>query len=178
VHRQTVDEKLNAWYREAHDTGTNFRGLSVMHHDRDIRRLIVRACGPKSEALRVLDYGCGAGMQYEAPHNLQRKLHIPKPTLYDPGNAMYAEKPAGTFDGVICSDVLEHVPEALVGNVLAEVFDYAERFVWMSVCCRAAKKVFPDGTNMHVTVKGEQWWRKQVAKHAKAGVVYDLIFTP
>lgn len=177
MHRETLDPKLNAWYREAHDAGLNFRGLSIMHNDRDIRRLIVRACGATSEKLRVLDYGCGAGMQYEAPHNLQRKLHIPKPTMYDPGVERYAQKPTGTFDGVICSDVLEHVPEALVGNVLAELFDYAERFVWMSVCCRPAKKSFPDGTNMHVTVKPETWWKAQVKAHARPGVMHDLIFT-
>lgn len=32
-------------------------------------------------------------------------------TLYDPGYEPYSTLPVGDFDGVICTDVLEHCPE-------------------------------------------------------------------
>jgi hypothetical protein len=34
--------------------------------------------------------------------------------------------------------------------------------VWASVCCRPAKKHFPDGVNMHVTVMPLDWWQERV----------------
>ena len=170
--RETVDPALIAWYRQASATKAQFQGLSVINHAKPIRKLI-QATG----ATRLLDYGCGLGNQYSAA-----KLHefwgVPVPALYDPGVVGLETKPAGSFHGVICSDVLEHVPEALLGNLLAEVFGYAERFVWMSVCCRPAKKSFPDGRNLHVTVRDPQWWTRLVRKFERPGLRTELIFTP
>jgi hypothetical protein len=81
---------------------------------------------------------------------------------------------------VICSDVLEHVPEQLVDNVIEELFGYARLFVWMSICCRQAKKHFPDGTNLHVTVQPEAWWIARIARYARAGEgpACHVVFTP
>lgn len=178
--RETVDPALMPYYREASATGLQFLGLSVMHHERDIRRLVVTACGkdtPPSK-ISVLDYGSGRGMQWKR-ERLHEKLGVSRPTQYDPGVAGLETKPEGTFTGVICSDVLEHVPEHLVENLLAEVFEYAEKFVWLSVCCRAAKKRFPDGTNLHVTVRPREWWQDKVnaaaALHPNTHV--HLVFT-
>ena len=39
-------------------------------------------------------------------------------TCYDPGYAPFAEPCEGTFDGVITTDVLEHIPEEDIGWVL------------------------------------------------------------
>ena len=108
---------------------------------------------------------------------------MPYPTLYDPGVEGLRQKPAGTFDGVICNDVLEHVPEHLVREVIAELFDYAERFVWASVCCRPAKKWFDPETkerNLHVTLQPQKWWNARFLEAAgkKPGVKWSLVFNP
>lgn len=167
----TVDPELIAWYREQAATGMQFQGLSLLPYAKSVNKLII-ATG----ATRLLDYGCGLGYQYS-----RAKLHdfwrVPQPTLYDPAVAGLDTKPEGTFDGVICSDVLEHVPAELIGNVLRELFDYAEQFVWLSVCTRLAKKHFPDGRNLHVTCQPSSWWADRVRKFAK-GRRYQLVFTP
>lgn len=135
-------------YKLMHAAG-HFPGHSIVAHVDEIDNLI-RKSGSKT----ILDYGCGKGEQYSI-----RKLHKfwgVEPTLYD--IATYPEKPEGTFDGVICTDVLEHVPEELVKDTIAELFSYARKFVFMSICTRDAKKTLPDGRNAHLTVRPQQWW--------------------
>ena len=63
-----------------------------------------------SGAKTLLDYGAGQGWQYteECYHVLWNIM----PTLYDPAVAAFHVKPSQRFDGVICTDVLEHIPEA------------------------------------------------------------------
>jgi len=80
---------------------------------------------------------------------------------------------------VVCSDVLEHVPESEVNEFVQRLFSYEKRAVWASVCCRPAKKFFP-GTdvNLHVTVQPYQWWHDTFSEHAEEGKVWELVETP
>lgn len=166
-------------YREMAAGGDSFHGVSVVQHSRVIGKLINRV-----EAKTLLDFGCGRGDAYKQPHRLHRAWGLKwwDVTLYDPSFPEHDEKPAGRkFDGVICSDVLEHVPEDQVDAFIAELFSFATKFVWASVCCRPAKKCFP-GTeiNLHCTVRPAEWWDQkfhdEAAKHP--GIVWHLTETP
>ena len=135
------------------------RGLSILRFRASIAK-IVNGC----RARTVLDFGCGAGDAYRQPHRLSRDWPTVRwydVTLYDPAFAENAKPPRGEFDVVLCSDVLEHIPEAEVPAFLARLFSHARCHVWASVCCRPAKKAFPDGTNLHVTLQPLDWWREQ-----------------
>lgn len=169
--RHTVDPRLIAYYRDAMAEGSQFFGVGVTQYEKPIRKLIQR-----TEAKTLLDYGCGQAHAY-TQHGIHKRWGVAMPTLYDPAFAPYSVKPSGTFDGVICSDVLEHVPEKLVGAVVAELFEYADKFVWASVCCRPAKKLFPDGRNLHVTIQPFAWWQAKLTAAAH-GKLYLLIETP
>lgn len=158
MNRNTVDEKLVRKYRAMAAIGGNFRGLSVLAYVDQIAELI-RQTGSQ----HILDYGAGRGDAYEEPFDLRAKWGV-QVTLYDPAFPTHEIKPVGNFHGVICSDVLEHIPVGNVEAVLEDLFDYAERFLWMSVCCRPAKKKFDDGKNMHVTVRPLKWWNAMVEK--------------
>jgi len=153
-------------YRDMVENGsTNFSGLTVVHHAPEIGALMTRHW-----ARTALDVGCGRGEQYREPYNLQFGWGLESVTLYDPAFADHNKLPpeGKTFDAVICSDVLEHIPEHELDEFIGELFKRADKFVWMSVCCRKAKKEFPGGGNLHVTVKGINWWNAKVTNVARA----------
>lgn len=166
-----------ARYRELAATdGTNFSGLSILQHAKSIAKL-VKSTGAKS----MLDYGCGRGDAYRSPHKVHQTIGISRPfvTLYDPAFRRDNELPIGRYDLVVCSDVLEHVPEDEVDELILRLFAYAKKAVWASVCCRAAKKSFPDGVNMHCTVQPYAWWEaKFKAASEHLDVPFDLVETP
>ncbi len=94
---------------------------------------------------------------------------MPCPALYDPAVARYAAMPPGSYDGVICSDVLEHVPRDELDDVLADCFGAARKFVFFSICCRAAHKSLPNGMNCHVTIEKPAWWTRRLQEFKAAG---------
>lgn len=170
-----ADESMIPRYRELAALGESLRGLTILRYADEIGDLVRR-----HRAQRLLDFGCGAGDAYRQPHVVHRSwgLRWFEVELYDPAFDEHAEKPHGIFDGVICCDVLEHVPRDAVDAFIVTLFSHARRFVWASVCCRPAKKAFPDGTNLHVTIEPADWWRDAFTRLAPEGVHWTLVETP
>lgn len=164
-------------YREMAAEGANFYGLSVLQHKALIGKLI-KQYGVET----LLDYGCGRGDAYKSPHKVWHEWGLKRPNvmLYDPAFPGHDKLPSRRFDAVICSDVLEHVPEEDTERFVGDLFNHAKSVVWASVCTRAAKKSFPDGTNLHVTIKPLQWWLDTFAevKLLFPTVKFVLIETP
>ena len=140
-------------YEEMHADPDVFRGQSILAHGGDVMRLII-----DHGARDVLDYGCGKGAQYWH-FGIDRWWGV-LPWLYDPAIPAFAEEPPSplSFDGVICCDVLEHVPEADVPDVLDAIYHRARRWVFLSICCRPSSRELPDGRNCHLTIQPRQWW--------------------
>lgn len=158
-------------YREMHEKGF-FCGYSLNGHCGAIAEL-VDAYKPKN----LLDYGCGKGMQY-TEKNMHNNWGGIMPTLYDPAVPGIDKKPPFGFDGVICTDVAEHVPEGEVLEFLKDVFRYAKKFVFMTICTRPAKKTLPNGMNAHVTVKDEDWWLQRINEAQENKRVHiEVVFT-
>lgn len=123
-------------------------------------------CGGKQFVPRLLDYGSGKGYQY-LTHRIHERWGGSLPTCYDPGVVQLSARPQGVFDGVLCTDVLEHIEEEHLRDVVDDIFGFARprylrrstrSFVYLHICCRPAHKHFPDGTNLHATVKPPTWW--------------------
>jgi len=157
-----MTESLIPLYVSMAAEGIHFPGFAILKHVDEIKQLI-----KKFAVQRVLDYGCGRGDQYRAPHRIHRAWglqwwHI---RLYDPAFPTHDERPHGKFDLVVCSDVLEHIPEDQVDDVIGELFMFAGKAVWASVCSRPAKKNFTDSdVNLHVTLHPVLWWEKKFAE--------------
>jgi len=139
-------------YQAMHAAGA-FNSRSISQWLPEIALLVRR-----HDARTLLDYGCGSGNAYLKDRVHKTHFRGVMPTLYDPGAAAFSAKPEGRFDGVICADVLEHVPEDELPALIEDLAGYAGKFLFASVCCRPAKKTFPDGTNLHVTVRPFRWW--------------------
>jgi len=156
-------------YKLAHKKPYFCRGTAIKGYVEEIKEIIEET---KSETL--LDYGCGKGHQYSVA-----KIHefwgVKRPYLYDPGVDGIDIKPKGRFDGVICTDVLEHVenPEA----VLRELFWYAKNFVFMTISLQNSpeRKNLPDGTPLHISVFPKEWWMDKI-KSLSNGIKYIVHF--
>ena len=151
-----------------------FPGESLPKEAARIKRLI-KLTGART----ILDYGAGKGQQYlpfriadedertEYP-DIRSYWGVDEIRCYDPGYRPFTALPSGKFDGVICTDVLEHCPEEDVPWILGELFGYANSFVYANVACFPARKRLPSGGNAHCTIKPVRWWEEQIEGPARA----------
>lgn len=144
---------LIAMYRQMHAEG-KFAGLSVVPYASTIRELIA-----KTGSTSVLDFGCGKGQQYTF-HNISEDWGVDL-RLYDPAVPGFTAHPFPA-DGVICCDVMEHIPEIDVPKTLRKILTLAGKFVFFVICTRASKKSLPDGRNCHLTIQPKEWWNDAV----------------
>src|SRR2546428_10236783 len=118
-----------------------FPGASLPKEAARIKRLI-----KQTGARTILDYGAGKGQQYWPLRVADEEERIDYPDIrsfwgvqeihcYDPGYTPFAQLPTGKFDGVVCTDVLEHCPEEDIPWILDELFAYADKFVYANVAC-------------------------------------------
>lgn len=108
----------------------------------------------------ILDYGCGQSRMIHA----LRLDYDAELFRYDPAIPDYGKKPGKVVDLLINIDVLEHIPESKLDEVIAD----------MRACCRdaiiivdtvPAAKTLPNGENAHCTLYPGDWWRDRLARH-------------
>jgi hypothetical protein len=178
-YKELLDE-----YKLLHTNGNDivsgkdiFNGISLVYYLKDIEGII------NQEYCRsILDYGCGKAWLYsedkykQIPIDKQGHL-LPRPlpelwgldyfSLYDPGYEKYNKLPKGKYDGVISSDVIEHIDEKDSDWVLNEIFSFARKFVFITIACYEALKKFSNGRNVHVNVKEPEFWKEKLNKLSK-----------
>jgi len=161
-----------AMYETLHEEGESlakktgketFPGKMLIRHTPGIKEMIDR-----TGATSILDYGAGKGAGYEqrdvtlsngdVASSIQAYWGVSDIRCYDPGHEPFKELPEGQYDGVICTDVLEHITTPDVAWIVDEMFGYARKFVYANVACYPAVKFLPNGQNVHCTVKPPEWW--------------------
>lgn len=146
-------------YRQTHIAHPEyFTGYSLTTYVSEINALIQH-----SNIKTCLDYGCGKAHAWSY-HNLSVLFGLDKVVLYDPGVERYSMRPADSCDLVLCIDVLEHVPEGCVDEVLLDICSLAKKAVFLNITTRPATKKLVDGTNAHATVKPKHWWQAKIEK--------------
>lgn len=159
-------EQLIELYKLMHRNHKMFRGNSLKAHTEAIAQLV-----EKHQAQSLLDFGSGKALQYDELHLHDRWGGL-KPTCYDPGVEALSKKPEGQFDGVINTDVAEHIPESAVDSFLAEVIGHARKFAFFCIFTGRSRKFLPDGRNCHVTVRPPEWWLERICA-ATSGQLAD-----
>ena len=152
-----------------HAAKDTFKGISLTEHITPVAKLLKR-----TESQTLLDFGAGKGQLYKddpAQPGTRHKHMDAWPgvsvTCYDPGYAPFSDPYEGSYDGVISTDVLEHIPEEDIPWVLDDLFAQAKKFVYAVAACYPAKKIMPDGTNAHCTNQPPAWWAGQIALAAR-----------
>lgn len=140
-----------------------FPGNELPHHVGLIKSLI-----NQHHARTILDYGSGKGKQYgdvevktgdgQVFPNIKSFWAVDSITCFDPGVEEFSKLPTGQFDGVVSTDVLEHLPEQDLSWIIGEMFHYASKFIFASIACYEAMARMPDGQNAHCTVREPKWW--------------------
>jgi hypothetical protein len=140
-----TDEKLIDQYRELHKSskyGQTARSAFAT----------LKLCRDEVNPSSVIEYGCGQSELYKV---------LGKPGMvfdrYDPAVPGLEMVPGGSYDFLINTDVLEHIPEkdldAVIGH-FKELSDYA----YIRISTRLARTILPNGENAHCTVwPGEKW---------------------
>lgn len=123
----------------------------------------------------MLDYGSGKGQQY-SKHHLDKVWNV-EVDCYDPFYEPFSKIPEKLYDGTICIEVLEHIPEEELDTVLDTIFSKTKKFVLFTACSRPANKFFEDGTNVHVTIKDYQWWLEKIKPHNVDNIIVEIIIT-
>tara|TARA_A200000113_G_C8797587_1_gene333000 strand:+ start:384 stop:959 length:576 start_codon:yes stop_codon:yes gene_type:complete len=116
----------------------------------------------------LLDFGCGKAFLYKNKFkigdkeftNLSDFWNLKNIYLYDPGLEEYSDYPKGKYDGIICTDVVEHIPEDDVLNFIDELFKLSNKFIFVVIATMPASKYFDDGKNIHLALKDQEEWKK------------------
>lgn len=151
---------------------TMYVGNSLRRHLTQIRRL-ARTVGATS----ILDYGSGKGAQYlrqdfwigmRRAKSVREYWGVDDVVCYDPAYLPFSTLPDRQFDGVVCTDVLENVPEDDVPWVLGEMFGFARKFLFANVASFPATAKLPSGENAHCTVRPPSWWADRITEARRA----------
>ena len=116
----------------------------------------------------LLDFGCGKAFLYKNKfrigdkefRNLSDFWNLQNIYLYDPGLEEHSDYPKGKYDGIICTDVVEHIPEEDVLNFIDELFKLSNKFIFVVIATMPASKYFDDGKNLHLSLKDQEEWKK------------------
>lgn len=155
-------------YELLHSKGY-YRGYSVLRHKGKVRNIV-----NATKSSTILDYGSGKGLQY-SKFKMDKFWNV-SVDCYDPYVEKFSILPDKTYDGVICTDVLEHIPEDKLNETLSVIFSKATKFVFFCIHIEEATKKFSDGRNVHVTVKPTEFWTDLINLHNKNNLKVKLVF--
>lgn len=143
-YHDTIDQ-----YAKLH---ASFYGASAyLYFDRIAQEVL--ALNPSS----ILDYGCGRS-DLVAHFWKDGARRVEK---YDPAIPQYKDMPEGSFDCVLCTDVMEHIPMTDVDRVLSDIKSKS-RHALFTISMKPARAKLPDGRNAHVTLLNADEWSRWV----------------
>ena len=121
----------------------------------------------------ILDYGCGKAKFHSILFNNRKVPGSPMGvsiTPYDPAVTKFSKKPTGQFDLVMCIDVMEHVQEDKIDEVLKDIFSYSNK-IFLTITCYPAKQILTNGKNAHYTIKDPDWWKEKLKTYDGSYIV-------
>lgn len=139
-----VDEELIKNYQKIH-ASKDYGFTSVIYKEH------IQACINELKPKSILEFGCGQSIL------ISSLIYDEKYYRYDPAIPEFSVIPTDKADFIINTDVLEHIPEKDLGDILGRMRSISE-YVFFNIATNYAKEVLPNGENAHCTVwQGDQW---------------------
>jgi ubiquinone/menaquinone biosynthesis C-methylase UbiE len=173
--------KENQRYNEAWATG-DYRPMNGLAHVQCLYRTYFFA-----EYRTLLDVGCGMGVAVRYHRDIggikAYGIDFAKPAIeawHEMGvkdwclvaSAESIPFHDNEFDMVTCMDMMEHVPEANVDQVLREIYRVSKNDFLFMICLVPSQHKMPhDGSEPHICLKTAEWW---VEKMGRIGYRYRL----
>ncbi|MCF7975665.1 MAG: class I SAM-dependent methyltransferase [Phycisphaerae bacterium] len=156
-----VDNTLQAEYQSVHASKTyGVSGNKFTHHI----QVLISELRPKS----ILNYGCGQTSLHE-----DLGLFGADFFRYDPGIPELSKLPVGKADFLINTDVLEHIPEGNLDEVLSKMASISS-LAFFNIATRPAKEFLSNGKNAHCNIMTASQWKERLAKHfPEVQLVFD-----
>lgn len=149
-------------HKELHKSSRKFTGKSLRAWIKEIDQLMVtHSCE------NILDYGCGKAHFWPA-------YWLEKIQGYDPAVEKFSKDPSPA-DMVICTDVMEHIPELFVDEILKHINSLSNKWIFFVIDTKKAKKKFKNGENCHVTIKPPTWWQNKLNEFCPRHTVHFQI---
>lgn len=146
-----ADEKLIHQYASIHSSKRYGQGTNDL-------ALHIQICLLDLKPAIVLEYGCGQSLLYK---NLE--LDGTTWVRYDPAIPELSRIDIDRADMVVNTDVLEHIPEKDIDEVLQHIRSFSPR-VFFNISTRPAREILPDGTNAHCTVWDADTWLARIRR--------------
>lgn len=162
-------------HRRAHEDTDRWRGDTFLLYLTEIDRM-KREYSCES----VLDYGCGKAEFHPAGWYITGYDPC-LPDQYDEGESLvfasWCDIAPMPYDLVVCTDVLEHIPEGPeLDEAIGRIFGSARKCVFLAVCCRPSELKLAGGHDAHATVRPREWWERKLFA-ACGGTPFRLHFT-
>lgn len=109
----------------------------------------------------VLDYGCGKGGLVRALVNKYPNIKV---MGYDPAIPEFEKIPAPSFDFIVCTDVLEHIPEEELPETIERISNLS-RNCFFHLHHAKAYELLDNGENAHCTVEPPAWYAELLKNH-------------
>lgn len=156
-----ISQELVAQYSQLHSNKT----YGVSSHEFALQ---LQVCLLDLKPKTILEYGCGQSRLCE-----MLDLEQSKWVRYDPAIPEFSELKIDQADFVVNTDVMEHIPEGDVPEVLAHVKSLSDN-VFFNISTRPANQFLPNGDNAHCTVWSDEKWLGEIKKHfSHAQTVYS-----
>ena len=155
-------------YKVFHTKGTKlikgsetFKLYSLSKSIVELRKII-----KETNSSSIIDFGCGKAMYYFNSLNiediefksLKEYWGVKEIILYDPAVKIFSKYPWKQCDGIISTDVLEHIPEDDILEIIDDIFSLAKKFVYFVIAIYPASKFFENGENIHLCLKSKEEW--------------------
>lgn len=118
-------------------------------------------CGPGYSVKAMLEDGYdGYGVDFAAlPQLWEREGLQGRCVSADAKNLPFGD---GTFDLVLCNDMMEHIRDEAVPLVLKEIYRVGRKLTAISICLVEELSPVAGQVFTHITIKPAEWWREQL----------------